>query len=129
MKQLESEREGGELTLRQKIAELEVNTHTHAHTHMHTHTPSTPLQAKNEGLTEEKEGVVLQLTETERVREEFVTDNRRLAEIVVAMEREAEEAASMLESLTRERKELRRQCEQLRKNGERELGGGERGEM
>ena len=53
-----------------------------------------------------------------RVREELTTDNRRLAEIIVAMEGEAEEAAAMLESLTRERKELRRQCLQLRESGQ-----------
>ena len=36
VKQLEAEREGGEETLKQKIAELEVYAHTHTHTHTHT---------------------------------------------------------------------------------------------
>ncbi|CAI8057878.1 Centrosomal protein of 135 kDa [Geodia barretti] len=93
VKQLEAEREGGEEKYKEKIAELE---------------------ARAEGLEEEKQELASKLEEMRRVREEVTTDNRRLAEIVVVMEGEGEEAAAMLESLRRERKELRRECVQLR---------------
>ena len=96
MKQLEAEREGGEEKYREKIAELE---------------------ARAEGLEEERQKFASKLDETRRVREEVTTDNRRLAEIIVVMEGEGEEAAAMLESLRRERKELRRECVQLRERG------------
>ena len=75
-------------------------------------------QAKAEGLAEEKEGVTSQLKELQKTREELTTDNRRLAEIVMTMEGESEEAAAMLEMLTRERRALRTQCAQLRESGE-----------
>ena len=101
MKQLEAEREGGEGKLKEKIAELE---------------------ARAEGLMEEKEELLSELVEVKRVREEVTVDNRRLAEIVVTMEGEGEEAAAMLESLRRERKELRRECVQLRESGEEQKG-------
>ena len=66
---------------------------------------------------EEKEAVVSQVTELQRTREELVTDNRRLAEIVMTVEGESEEAAAMLGTLTNERQELRKQCLQLRESG------------
>ena len=100
VKQLEAEREGGEEKFKEKIAELE---------------------AKIEGLVEEKQDLMAQLTEQRRVREEVTEDNRRLAEIVLTMEGEAEEAAAMLEGLRRERKEMRRECVQLRESGESDI--------
>ena len=100
VKQLEAEREGGEEKFKEKIAELE---------------------AKIEGLVEEKQDLTAQLTEERRVREEVTEDNRRLAEIVLTMEGEAEEAAAMLEGLRRERKEMRRECVQLRESGESDI--------
>ena len=96
VKQLEAEREGGEERYREKIAQLE---------------------ATAEGLEEEKRDLASRLVELRRVREEVTADNRRLAEIIVTMEGEGEEAAAMLESLRRERKELRRECVQLRERG------------
>ena len=96
VKQLEAEREGGEERYREKIAQLE---------------------ATAEGLEEEKLDLGSRLAELGRVREEVTADNRRLAEIIVTMEGEGEEAAAMLESLRRERKELRRECVQLRERG------------
>ena len=71
-----------------------------------------------EGLVEEKESLSSQLVELRRAREELTTDNRRLAEILVTTEAESEEAAAMLENLTRERRELRKQSLQLRESGE-----------
>ena len=96
MKQLEAEREGGEEKFKDKIAKLE---------------------AKAEELTGEKEHVASQLAEVRRVHQEVTTDNRKLAEIVMAMEGEGEEAAAMLETLRRERKELKRECAQFRERG------------
>ena len=101
VKQLEAEREGGDGKLKENIAELE---------------------ARVEGLMEEKEEVLSELVEVKRVREEVTVDNRRLAEIVLTMEGEGEEAAAMLESLRRERKELRRECVQLRESGKEQRG-------
>lgn len=68
---------------------------------------------------EEKERAISQVTELQRTREELTTDNRRLAEIVMTMEGECEEAAAMLETLTSEKQELRKQCLQLRESGRR----------
>ena len=76
-----------------------------------------------EGLVEEKESLSSQLAELRRAREELTADNRRLAEILVTTEAESGEAAAMLETLTRERKELRKQSLQLRESGEGERGG------
>lgn len=75
-------------------------------------------QVKTEGLVEEKESIASQVAELQKTREELLTDNRRLAEIVMTMEGESEEAAGMLETLTKERQELRKQCLQLRESGE-----------
>ena len=61
--------------------------------------------------------MVSQTTELCRVRDELTADNRRLAEMLATMEGDSEEAAGMLERLTKERRELKRQCVQLRKSG------------
>ena len=79
-------------------------------------TPTSQLKAAD--LREEREGFLPQLEELRKVREELMADNRRLAEMLVSTEGESEEAARVLENLTRERKELKSRCLQLQERGE-----------
>ncbi len=57
------------------------------------------------------------MRQLERKREELFADNRRMAEMLATSEGESREVADMLERLAGERKQLQRQCQQLRENG------------
>ena len=53
-----------------------------------------------------------------RGREELLSDNRRMAEMLATSEGDNREVADMLERLSNERKQLQRQCHGLRESGE-----------
>ena len=51
-----------------------------------------------------------------------MSDNRRMAEMLSTSEGDTREVADMLERLSEERKDLQRQCRQLRDKGEITIG-------
>lgn len=68
---------------------------------------------------EAKRAVQAEVRQLEQKREELFSDNRRMAEMLATSEGESREVADMLERLATERKQLQRQCQQLRENGRR----------
>lgn len=79
-------------------------------------------QAERDGLMEEKESLDTQVAQLEKGKEELLRDNRRMAEMLATSEGDSQEVADMLERLSQERRQLRRQCQQLRENGRWGLG-------
>lgn len=66
---------------------------------------------------EDKQELEDRIRQLERGREELLSDNRRMAEMLATSEGDTKEVAEMLERLTEERKQLQRQCHQLRQSG------------
>ena len=66
---------------------------------------------------EEKESLDTRVAQLEKERGELLRDNRRMAEMLATSEGDSREVADMLERLSQERRQLRRQCQQLRENG------------
>lgn len=80
------------------------------------------FQAERDGLMEEKESLDTRVAQLEKGKEELLRDNRRMAEMLATSEGDSQEVADMLERLSQERRQLRRQCQQLRENGRWGLG-------
>ena len=58
-----------------------------------------------------------EIRQLKRGREELLSDNRRMAEMLATSEGDNREVADMLERLSNERKQLQRQCHRLRESG------------
>ncbi len=116
VKQMEAEREGSEDSLRARIAELEVNDAI-LNNQLGSQTPHFLNQAERDQLTEARTSMMQEVQQLKQKKEELFSDNRRMAEMLAASEGESREVADMLERLARERKQLQRQCQQLRENG------------
>ncbi len=70
------------------------------------------------GLTESRDAQEARIAELVRHSEELHSDNRRMAELLATSEGETQEVANVIERLTQEKKELLKQCQDLKKNGE-----------
>ena len=79
--------------------------------------PLISSQAEQARLTREKASIEQELDQLERKKEELFMDNRRMAEMLATSEGESREVADMLERLAGDKKQLQRQCQQLRESG------------
>ena len=66
---------------------------------------------------DEQKALEDEIRELKRGREELLSDNRRMAEMLATSEGDNREVADMLERLSNERKQLQRQCHRLRESG------------
>ena len=75
------------------------------------------LESERASLESERRSLEVHGEHLEKERDELMADNRKMAELLAAGEGESREVADMVERLAEDRKQLQRQCTQLRLKG------------